>query len=368
MQEKILEVQKPLRKSGIDLLKIIAILLICISHANQTLRGVYDFPSFNFWNAVSIAMSPFGQFGNILFVTCSCFFLADKDRTRTEKTVNLLFDSTLISICILMIFLLSGQSLDLKTIVHQILPDLFAMNWFVPCYVVFYITAPIAIKGLRQLPQKVHFAFILFFAVAYGCLGIVGIGIIGSTLLSFFHILIIITYFKWYTPKIFESKKKNFIFFIISMLFFYVCYFGFMLLAKKISFFGRFSFTSMNSPLLLVPLIALFNCFAAMKFNSKIVSYLSGLSLFVYVIHENYLLRSITRVAYYNYVLENFGENLAIIWLILCGIFMFVVGFALAALYKETLHRLTTKLSSAAMKLINKLYDFVYAKIFERNK
>lgn len=355
------------RHSGIDLLRIIAIFLICLSHANQTFRNLFDLPSFDFINMVTVGLSPLGTMGNILFVICSSYFLVDKTKSRTEKAINLLMDSTLISICILIGFLISGEPLTWETILQQIFPDISGLNWFVPCYVIFYLLAPIVVFGLKHLTKKQHFAFTIASLVVYGCLSMISLAPVGSYLFQFFYILNLVAFVKWNAPSIYSHRKVNFFVFLVGMIVCYLGYFGFLVLSKQNAFFGRFSFISMLSPLSVIPLMALFNCFKEMKFDSKFISYLSTCSLFVYVIHENYLLRGITRVNYYNWAVGTFGDRLMLVYLIICGLFMFVVGFILAVIYKETFSRLTKfcskKVDNVLRMIISKLYNKCFKKV-----
>lgn len=365
VQTQSVQTNKILRHAGIDLLRIIAILLICFSHANQTIRGMVDFPTYSISNFISITMASFGTFGNILFVICSSYFLVDKSKSRTEKALNILFDSTLISITILVGFLFAREPLTWKTIIQQIVPDLFKLNWFVPCYVIFYLLAPIVVLGLKLLPKKVHFGFVIFSILIYGGLSTAGLPPYGSYLLQFFYILNIVAFIKWHAFGIYKHKWINLIVFFVCMFLTYLLVFVFLILTKQKAFFGRFDFTSLYSPLLVISLVAFFNFFKELNFSNKFISYLSESSLFVYVIHENYLLRKIARVRFYEFMIANYGENKAIIWMLICGAFMFVVGFILAVAYKETLHRLTKKLSELINRLITKVYDWFYFKMFK---
>ena len=354
-----------IRFSGIDLLKIIAILLICFTHANQTLGNFINFPTFSISNAVFMACSTFGSMGNILFVICSSYFLADKTKTSGEKAINLLLDSMTISIIILSCFLLSGSRFDPATIIKQVFPDVFALNWFVPCYVVFYLLAPIVVFGLRNLSKKAHFCIVLISLASYGLLSFIKLEPVGSNLLNFFYILNIVSFVKWHLSDVSKKTSINFAVFIIGMVILFSFYLGFILLAKHIDFFSNFYFFSMLSPLQLVPLIALFNLFCNMKFNNRIISYLSTCSLFVYVIHENFLLRSITRPYYYEHMFSSYGDSYAIVYMVSCALFMFFVGFILSVIYKESVHRLTKKLSHFLYLFGKKVYHLFYYFVFK---
>ena len=352
------------RHSGIDLLRLIAMFLICFSHANQTFRANFDTSLLTYFsNAISVAIHPLGTCGNILFVICSSYFLADKSRTRGEKALGILFDSTLISVSILIVFLLSGQQLGPWTILHQVFPDVFNMNWFVPCYVIFYLLSPIIVAGLRQLSKKAHFAVVLFGLVVYGGLEMVQLTPVCSLLFQFYNILCIVAFVKWHCPNIFSHRKANLLVFLVGFFLTYALHIGALVLGES-DFPIAFTFTSMLAPILLISLVSLFNVFATMKFQNRLISYLGPCSLFVYVIHENFLLRTITRVRYYDWAIGTYGIQFGVVFIAACGIFMFVIGLILAVVYKETFHRLTAGFAKIVSKGIRKMFDWLYCKVF----
>ena len=366
-ERKVEEKSKEERRSGIDLLRIIAIFLICVFHANQTARKIVTFSMFSINDVISIAISPFGDAGNVIFVLCSSWFLVDRDYTRKEKAINLLLDSTLISISILTGFIISGAQFDFRTIIWQMLPDLFAKNWFVPCYVIFYLLAPIVVRSLKLLSKKGHFGLLVGGLVFYGLLSVINLKPVGSDLMSFFYILMIVSFFKWHTPSLVDNKKINLIIAVLGLFLLYFFFYGFRYLSMKFVVFERLNFADMFDPFLVLPLFALFNLFRNMRFSSRVISFLSSCSLFVYVIHENYLLRTYTRVEYYNFMIENYGGNNILCWIYLCGVGMFVLAFCLAVIYKLSISKLTVLLSKKISALIDSLFDKSYTRLFSRN-
>ena len=85
-------VSKPLRQSGVELLKIIGIILVIIRHVVQTLttgsaewvidiyKGIRDPITF-----IVAFLRYSGALGNILFFTCSAWYLLDKEKTNYQK-------------------------------------------------------------------------------------------------------------------------------------------------------------------------------------------------------------------------------------------------------------------------------------------
>lgn len=350
------------RNSSIDLLRIIAIFLICFSHAAQTLREVIDCSTNSILNISSGILYTFGNVGVVLFVICSSYYLADKDSIKFRKIFNILLDSTVISVFILILFLISKTHIETDVIIKQIFPDVFALVWFIPCYLIFYIFSPVLSIGLKTIGRKYHFILMLILLVIYGFLGVLGIPPIGSRLFQFVYIFIITSYVKWYSPNILLSKKKCLLIFFVLFVLNYILHMFMYFLKSKITILVNVDFFSFYSPILIFSLIGLFFFFVNNKIESKIISYLSSLTLFVYVIHENYLLRTITRVWYYNHYVQEFGLNNAVWLMFFLGFIMFILGFIIAIIYDKTIHRFTEKVSNCIQKGIDRHFDEIDSK------
>ena len=102
------------RESGIELLKILAMFFIVVSHVIQTISNptiAYENTDYiiNLSNAtsnvqlfaLSVAQS-FGVLGNIIFIVCSSWFLCDKTKNNKQKFLCLLFEVWTFSIIFLL--------------------------------------------------------------------------------------------------------------------------------------------------------------------------------------------------------------------------------------------------------------------------
>ena len=167
------------RISGIELLKIIGIFLIVISHVTQTLgtdsMSVLGFNDYyinlnnsttNFQIIVLQIFQYFGQLGNMIFFVCSAWFLIDKDETNTKKLLRMILDVFIISICWLipMLFIEGRSTLGWKNIVRSLLPTFFANNWYITYYIIFCFIYPFMNMLIRKIDQKKHLmiALVLF--------------------------------------------------------------------------------------------------------------------------------------------------------------------------------------------------------------
>lgn len=165
----------------------------------------------------------------------------------------------------------------------------------------------------------------------------------------------------------FKSTKRNLLLFALALVLSYGLYFGWQFISPYLGAPSEyFSPIAWFNPFTAVGLICLFNVFAKMKFSNRFLSYLGSSSLFVYCIHDNALLRSIARVDFYQFVFDRFGDQYYVLWALLCGVFMIVVGFLLAAAYRETFHRLTDWAARKLGALGRKIYNWFYNKFVEK--
>ena len=362
-------VNKKMRDSGVELLRIIAILLICLSHSLDTSRSFIDYSAtYEFGtNLLKILMAS-GQIGNVLFIICSAYFLIDSTKTKADKAFNLLFDSALISIIMFFGFMIGGYSFNFEDGLRQFLPDIFEHNWFIGIYVLMYIVHPLLNKVIYSMGQKAHFTFCFIIFVFFGILGLVlGDEIAVGNLAHFIMVYFIVAYMKLYCSDFANDRKKNIKWFLITLVIFFVVGFLDCFLPVWNSYLSRFvSMTYWFSPVFLPMLLFLFNIFRSFTFKSKIINYIASLSLFVYLIHENILIRGNIRPKFFEWAM-GVNPNMYFWWVMLCTIISFVGGIILSIIYKETLHRFTAFASKKFANGVSKLRDLSYAK-FHKNK
>lgn len=351
--------QLAVRNSGVELLRIIAILLICISHAVQTSEQFLDYSSLSFGIILLKILRYSGQIGNILFVICSSWFLLDSKKMKHEKALKILMDSTLISIFIFLCFVISGYKFSTIEIIHQLFPDYFANMWFIPVYVIFYLVHPLLNSAINAMDKKSHFSFCLILFCFFGALGLIGWGgIVMNSFVEFCVVYFIVGFMKKYCQSFYENRRLNLLLFLVFYLIFI-----FAIIFKNIFNINRLTLDQFYSPILLPALLCLFNLFNGLKIQSKTINYLASCSLYVYCIHENILLRTLIRPLYYQKAL-NICFNAYFGWIMLCAVGMFIGAYLLSILYKHTLAKITKKLSLALSKFFVHIRDKIYLLFF----
>lgn len=371
-----MENKKWLRNSGVEILKIIAIFLIVISHVTQTLYTInpafpsdyvleVKYASKNIQHLILTWFSTFGSQGNLIFLVSSAWFLLDSKKNNSKKITYILFDVWIISVFFLIVFkILNIYPIGLKEIIKSIFPTIFALNWYITCYLLLYLIYPylneiIYKRTKAELLTCVFIMFVLYQGINYIHYG----HFFPSSLIEFIVVYFEIAYIKLYLKKYSQNIKINVIILLLSIIAIPILIIFTNFLGMNITFFqDKLQHWGGNHcPFILINSICLFNIFNNIKFHSKIINFISSLSLLIYIFHENYFVREYLRPNIWIYIYKNYGYNNVVLINLLISIFIFVISIFVSILYKVLLQPKLYKIS-------NFLHDFIlgrYKKIIE---
>ena len=358
------------RNSSIEAFKIFAIVLIVISHVVQTLEsngnGFISFSGYGISlseattdnQQLTVALLRYsGILGNTIFFVCSAWFLLDSTIVRKQKILHMFADMWTVSVVILLIVLaLKKGKLNGSLILRSLLPATMENNWYVNCYILFYAIHPMLNRLIHSLSKRTMLRVTLSMITLYLILSFItlltrnimriGSVFFSSKLIVWIVIYFIIAYFKLYANKAAESIPANIVLVTVGFIGFY----GLVILTNtiglKMELFRNILqiWNVAYNPFLIALVICLFLLIRRIRFCSNTVNYISKLSLFIYIIHENILLRTLYRPMLWNYVHENYGYTHILYWAVVIAAMVFVFGFIASVLYKETLHRLVALL------------------------
>lgn len=362
------------RESGIELLKIIAIFFIVISHVLQTLRAENTlmmsqdyvinlaYATTNIQYFILTLMSYFGVLGNNIFFICSAWFLLKSNSFKKKKWLFMLIEVWVISVLILLITLLATNTdISVKNIIKSILPTLFSNNWYSTCYLLFYPIHPILNKIIYSMEQKTLLRSTLSLAVLYCGFNFIRECLFPSRLILWVTIYFIIAYLQIYMKDFCNSTKLNEFVLIIG----FVCYICLALVTNVSGFYISFMNDKMLhwinncNPILIAISVAMFNLFRKIKFKSLTINYVSSLSLLIYLIHENLILKKYFRPLIWNYVYTHFGYECVLIWALLISMMVFLVSLICSVLYDKTLRKLVSRASERLYSLCCQIYEWV---------
>ncbi len=362
---------KPARNSSIELLKIFAIFFIVIRHITQTLGHDVNLREAtpDIQQLTLSLFSYLGVLGNSLFFIASAWFLLDSDKWSKKKELSLATDVWIVSIIILAVMLIAQVNIGGMHVVMSLFPNTFANNWYLTCYLLFYplhvflnrIIKHIDKKSLLRLCLASGFLYIGIKTIA----GFMGFNLFfSSELIIWIVIYLLIAYGKFYLPQLMNSKKANVILLITGLVIN-------TLLVVLINFLGlhieAFSdnllrWNVLSNPFLISAAIGAFNLARQYTFHNKFINYVSGLSLLIYIIHENILVRTHLRPAIWQYIHENFGCSNDVLWTLAYSLVFFIISTILAAVYKSTI----AKVANSFKDLVYNVLKTVYGKVESR--
>lgn len=249
---------------------------------------------------------------------------------------------------------LSGQlsyiwgGIDIKTVAKSLMPNTFAANWYVTCYLLFYPIHTILNSVIHKMGQVRLFR-------AASALGILYIGFdfikgslfFPSSLILWVAVYFIVAYIKIYLKGMASDVKINAALLCLGILGHLGIILATNFLGLRVAFFSDklLHWANNCNPFILLAVMALFHLARNARFKSKFINGISSLSLLIYVIHENIIFRTYARPYLVNYVYEKYGYSHVLLWMLLLSVLIFVGTALLSQLYVLTLRRFVEKLS-----------------------
>ena len=353
------------RDSGIELLKILAIFLIVVSHVIQTLYLPNTYISYQDyvidlshatrnWQQLAVTMLRVGRLGNLLFIVSSSWFMLDSTRSNKRKVLQIIADIWIISVSIfVIIFILRDGQMGEIMILKQFFPTSFGNNWYMTCYLIFCFVYPFFNIILSHLNQKTLLRICFFlFALYFGINFFMGQLFADGELFFYSHIILwvtiyfIIAYVKYYIPNSMYSPRVNLFLLVIGIGGHCTIILITNFLGLEIEFFENklMVWHANSSPFLLAIAIALFNFARNMRFRNRTINHISGLSYLIYIFHENILLRTYYRPMLWNYIHEAYGYDHLLLWTLVLSIIVFVFGLFCAYFYEQTVQRVVWRI------------------------
>ena len=305
-----------------------------------------------------------GALGNTIFFTCSAWFLVGKTNKTSKKAFSLLGTVWSISILILCLYLAFYPScLTAKDLIKQVLPTTFANNWYMTCYIIFLFIYPwlnkmIALTDQKQLLRIVLFSSALWIVADY----FKGDLFFPSSLILWVTIYFLVAYLKLYCGRMVASRKFGVMLLAIGIL----GYIAQVVVTNYVGLYliGAFSdkvlrWNSHSCPFYIMIAIGSLIIALQVKYKNKVINYISGLTIFVYLFHENYLFRRFIRPAIWRYLYINYGYSHVLILDITFSIVLFIATLVVSCIYKETIQKIAMKFSDRVYPFVTELYGRV---------
>ena len=370
-------IDRQTRDSGIELLKIFAIFVIVINHTVQSLTNeAYNIPNNGFVIDISRATTNiqcillqifrhFGVLGNSVFFICSAWFLLKSKNWNKKKWLFMVIEIWVVSIVIFIItYIILHGNISIGIVISSLFPTTFGNNWYMTCYLLFYPIHPILNSIVNMMNQRQLFRSTLVMVFLYVFMNFINCSwFFSSAIILWITIYFAIAYMQKYLMSFVDNIRENIILFIIGV----IGFIGIILITDICGLYSQvlsdkvMRWVNNCNPFLLAMSIAMFNIARNIHFKNRFINYISKLSLLIYIIHENIILRTYFRPAMWNYVYKRFGYSDVIQWVFIISFIIFIFGILCSILYVLTLQRFVNKVSG-------KLYEVVRIKylLFEK--
>lgn len=357
--------KKPARKSGVELLKILGVFLIVVSHVTQTLGANNAYVTFHEYslgvienattNPVRLLMAGLlygGVLGNNIFFFCSVWFLVDKTTGSNQKIPRILSDVWAVSVLILCVFAVCLRgNLGGGLVFRQFFPVIFQNNWYITNYLLFLPLYPTLNGIICRLDQKALLRTVLFLLV----------------LLCFFHSFVfyqwvtyyfVIAYVKYYLRDYAANVRLN-----AALLFCSLAGIAASIVLgngiglRVASLSGLLPhLRQMYNPLVILTALSLLNLALRIPAKSGAVNYISSMSLFVYLIHENQLVRTYLRPWIWQKIYIGGGYSHIILCIFTYSVMLFLCSLAASVFYATVMQKTVWRISDALFARVFRLW------------
>lgn len=356
------------RNSSVELIKIIALILIVMSHSIPSWIPDLKYATRDLDQMVAIIILYGGQIGNAIFVICSAYFLVDDTAFKPDKIVYLLIDSFTISVSWLCIALVNGVDLSVKEVFKQFFPITFNSNWFVVCYIIYYAIHPLLNIIINKLDKwkLLQMNSILF--IAYCGINSYWQGSYYYTeLVGFICIHFWVAYMKKHLVEFNKSRKNNLILIIIGFLGFMALIGVTNILGLKMSAFedGMLKWRQFINPFIILIGLGAVNLSTSYQWTNRCVNYVAKLSLLIYLISENYLWRTYIRGRVWDLMYHELGMKNVILGIGVMSLIQGGIALMIGIIYKNIACPVIYNLGMRMVTKVSKVYGTCLEKIYE---
>lgn len=159
----------------------------------------------------------------------------------------------------------------------------------------------------------------------------------------------IVAYSKLYLKNLTSNTRKQCLFLLFGTIGWFVLMICTNVIGLRIEMVSDWMMrwnTFMNPFFVLIG-FSMFNIFKSFELKSNFVNYVSGLSLLIYIIHCNRVIRDYVRYDIFEYIYERYTFENIVLWVMLYSFISFVLAYVLAVLYKATIEKSVTRIGES---------------------
>ena len=179
-----------------------------------------------------------------------------------------------------------------------------------------------------------------------------------SRIIIWVTIYFVIAYMQKYMLEFQNNRKINVLFFLTGL----ICHIGIIAITNLMGLYiPLFSdkvlyWLANNNPFILLMAVCLLNIVRNIHWKNRVVNYISSLSLLIYIIHDNIILRRYVRPTIFQYIYQTYGYAQIVMWVVIVTVCIFILSLLCAMVYQKTLQKQVQKCSEKLFILLPKIY------------
>ena len=210
-------VKKP-RQSGIELFRIITMLMIVVHHyvVNSGVREILGLNPLSIESIILLNLGAFGKIGINCFVLITGYFMC-KSNITLKKFLKLFLEVMFYKIIITTIFIICKYPAEwnVATIITTMLPLTSITSNFTGCYLIFFLFIPFLNILIKNINEKMHGLLLLACLIPFTVIAnIPGVAVSINYVLWFIIIYFIGAYIRLYKQELFSKKWWSIVFII----------------------------------------------------------------------------------------------------------------------------------------------------------
>lgn len=288
--------KKANRNSNIELLRIIAMILIVISHYSVFSQADIDGMSLGF-NKFLLDSTNYGLVGVALFEIITGYYLIELD-FKTKRVVNIISQTLFYTVGFFVLFCIIDRSnFSIMQMINNMFPIIRRRYWYISAYVILLFIFPFINKALKSITRKQFVSLlavlVFYFSIAASFFNFKSVEF-GGRLGFMIYYYLIGAYLRMYPNNFLSKKQRSAALSFVSFVLMTASVAIINLVGTRLpAFAGKAKkFYSLNSVLVLILAACLVAFFVNLKpKHSSLINRIGGCTLGVYLIHENPFVR-----------------------------------------------------------------------------
>ena len=352
------------RNSSVELLRIVSMLFIVISHASFHGGFPKDGSSFQI-NDLFLDWFTLGNLGVDIFVMITGYYMCEKE-LKIQRILKLLSQVWFYSLLSLLFGIVIKYKFTIKTVISFLFPTIFSTWWFFTAYFVIMILSPFINTFIDSIDRNKHKICISVMLTMWVVIPtFTNQKMFESEIPQFLMFYLIGAFLKKHPDNIFKNKKIRMCVTIISFGLLFMSSVVFRTLEDYFSFFGGKSilFYYRHSLLIVGASVGLFTmAIYRQPFFSSLINKIASCTFGVYLIHESPIVRSwLWLDIFHNY--EYYNSGTLVVRLLLCAAIVFAVCSLIEIIRQKLFGKITLNIIAYIYEKILTLSKQIIKKI-----